>query len=104
MLYHKPGPNRCTYIEAERNMTKPGAKPSETRRNRIKFGCAYVRTCKITMLMVRLKTLVDGLWPGPRLVGRLGSEVRASASFSILHTHATPGKSLAWRAVRKLMA
>jgi len=35
-----------------------------------------VRTCKMRTLMRRLKTLVDRLMSGPRLVGRLGSGVQ----------------------------
>ena len=39
-------------------------------------GCAFeIRTCKMRMLMRRLKTLVDWLGSGARLVSRLGSGV-----------------------------
>ena len=42
---------------------------------------ADVRTSKMRDILLRLKTLVDRLGSGPRLMGRLGSGVRVNASF-----------------------
>jgi len=50
------------------------------------YDCRFanVVTCKIWMLIQRLKTLVDRFGLGLHLVGQLGSGVPVSASFQIL--------------------
>jgi len=56
--------------------------------------CIFVgvdaRTCKMQMLMRKLKTLVDRLGSGPRIVGRLGSGVRVRANFQIFPLRMLP--------------
>ena len=46
-------------------------------------GYPDVRSCKMRMLLWRLKTLVNGLGSGPRFVGQLGPGVQVTAIFTL---------------------